>query len=377
MNEKQVAYFNAMVAAFGSYKRNAQQQGHSDAFFLHGSAGTGKTFLYNCVCSHFRTQRKIVLCVAFPEIAAHLLPGGRTAHSSFKISLTNDINTVCNITQNSLLDDLIHGTSLIIWDQLSMQHKDCFETVNRTLNNVCNSGAQQLFGGIPTVLGGDFAQILSVIRRGARQLTVLASIRQSLIWHHLHILTLRRSMRMIASPENQEFIAFLPEMVTHPLLYGSIRQPPYIHWVSTVDQLCDYLHLQSLLNNAVTIHCTLAGRAILAFRNKTLNDFNDILLEPIPGEKHRFEAVNPVNVAENAAAAEPFAVEYLQIISLASIPPSCLGLKIGAPLILLWNLSPREGLCNGTRMRVLGMSHTCLQVTILGGRFDGMIRLLS
>jgi len=52
-----------------------------------------------------------------------------------------------------------------------MQHKACFEAVNRTLNDVCNRGNQQLFGGISTVLGGDFAQILPVIRRGTRQST--------------------------------------------------------------------------------------------------------------------------------------------------------------------------------------------------------------
>ena len=96
----------------------------------------------------------------------------------------------------------------------------------------------------------------------------------------------------------------------------------------------------------------------------------------MPGVEHRFEAVNNVNVDEGAAAAEPFAVVYLQSINLASIPPSCLKLKIGAPLILLRNLSPREGMCNGTRMRVLGISRTYLQVSILGGKFDGMICLL-
>jgi len=130
------------------------------------------------------------------------------------------------------------------------------------------------------------------------------------------------------------------------------------------------------LNEAVTLHSALAGRAILAFRNETVTEFNDILLEKMPGEEHRFEAVNHVDVAEDVVAAEPFAVEYLQSINLASIPPSCLRLKIGAPLILIRNLSPRKGLCNGTRMRVLGIRRTCLQVAILGGTFDGLIRLL-
>jgi len=133
------------------------------AFFLHGPAGTGKTFLYNCLCSHFRAQGKIVVCVASSGIASQLLPGGRTAHSRFKIPLSNDSNAVWNISQNAYLRGLIRRTSLIIWDEVPIQHKACFEAVNRTLKDVCNSGNLQLFGGIPTVLGGDFAQILPVI----------------------------------------------------------------------------------------------------------------------------------------------------------------------------------------------------------------------
>jgi len=104
-----------------------------------------------------------------------------------------------------------------------MQHKACFEAVNRTLNDVCNSGNQQLFGGIPTVLRGDFAQILPVIRRGTRQSTVLASIQHWSIWPHLQILKLKTSMRMMASEVNQVFVTFLRDMVTNPLHYGNLH----------------------------------------------------------------------------------------------------------------------------------------------------------
>ena len=135
-----------------------------------------------------------------------------------------------------------------------MQHKACFEAVNRTLNNVCNTDGEQLFGGIPTVLGRDFAQILPVIHRGARQLTVLATIRHSSIWNGLRILRLRRSMHMITSEANQEFLLFLREMVSNPFLYGTMRLPPYIRNVSTIDHLCDHLYPQPLLNEAVTVH---------------------------------------------------------------------------------------------------------------------------
>jgi len=33
-------------------------------------------------------------------------------------------------------------------------------------------------------------------------------------------------------------------------------------------------------------------------------------------------------------------------------------------------------MCNGTRLRLLGINRNCLQVAILGGRWDGEIRLL-
>jgi len=309
-------------------------------------------FLYNSLCSHLRAQGKIVLCVASSGIAAQLLQGGTTAHSIFKMPLSNDVNAVCNITPNSNLGQLIQKTSLIIWDEVPMHHKACFDAVNWTLNDVCNSGERLIFGGIPRVLGGDFAQILRVICCGSWQATVLACIRHSSIWENLKVLKLTRSMRIIASNAKLVFLAFLKVMVTNPLLHGHLQVPSYIRRVSTVDQLCHQVYPQQLLNNAVNHHDALIGQGILAFRNNTVNHFNDVLVDRMPGEEYRFEAANHVEVPEDAASAKPFAVEYLQSISLASIPPSCLRLKIGAPIILLHNLSARERLCNGTRMRV-------------------------
>ena len=76
--------------------------------------------------------------------------------------------------------------------------------------------------------------------------------------------------------------------------------------------------------------------------------------------------------------AEPLAVEYLQTrsISLALLLASCLQLKIGKPIILLCNLGSCEGRCNGMRMRVLRIRHNCMEVAIMGKRFDGKVCLL-
>ena len=49
-----------------------------------------------------------------------------------------------------------------------MQHKYCFEAVNRTLNDIRQQDKSAFFGNIPIIFRGDFAQILPVVRRGNR-----------------------------------------------------------------------------------------------------------------------------------------------------------------------------------------------------------------
>jgi PIF1-like helicase len=54
--------------------------------FVDGRAGRGKTFLVNSLCSQVRGHGGIVLATASSGFAAQLYPGGRTTHSTFKVS---------------------------------------------------------------------------------------------------------------------------------------------------------------------------------------------------------------------------------------------------------------------------------------------------
>ena len=67
MNQQQKYVFNTIC--------NSVITGQGGVFFLNGPAGTGKTFCYNTICKHIRSQGKIVLCVASSGIAALLLQG--------------------------------------------------------------------------------------------------------------------------------------------------------------------------------------------------------------------------------------------------------------------------------------------------------------
>lgn len=67
--------------AYNQIKHTTYEMNTSEAFFIDGPAGTGKTFLYPLILSMVQSNHDIALAVAGSGIAALLLQGGMTAHS--------------------------------------------------------------------------------------------------------------------------------------------------------------------------------------------------------------------------------------------------------------------------------------------------------
>lgn len=133
-------------------------------FFLYGCGGTGKTFLWRALSAAMRSKGEICLTVASSGIASLIIPGGRTAHSRFKIPINLNEDSVCHIAKGSLLADLIRMTDLIIWDEAPMMNRYCFEALDRTMKDImdipeCDWEAKP-FGGKTVVFGGDFRYII-------------------------------------------------------------------------------------------------------------------------------------------------------------------------------------------------------------------------
>jgi len=63
--------------------------------------------------------------------------------------------------------------------------------------------------------------------------------------------------------------------------------------------------------------------------------------------------------------------EYLNTITVPGMPLHETELRINCPVILLRNLNPHEGLCNGTRMVITAMAERVIEVQVLTGSHAG------
>ena len=97
------------------------------------------------------------------------------AYSCFKIPLTIEEGGCCSFTKQSGTAKLLQQAALIIWDEASMTKRQNVEALDTSLQDIM--GRSDLpFGGKTFVLGGDFRQVLPVVRKGSRAQIVGASL---------------------------------------------------------------------------------------------------------------------------------------------------------------------------------------------------------
>lgn len=352
-------------------------------YFLNGPGGTGKTFVYNTICHAARSEGWIVLCVASSGIAALLLKGGRTAHSMFKIPV-KELNetSFCNIPKEGLLAALLRVARVIIWDEATMQHRFAFEAVDRTLQDI--RGSEERFGGVTVVFGGDYQQILPVVVKGSREDIISASLQRSALWPSTQLLHLRHNMRLQNVQHDNEAQLFAQWLLDvghgrNSNANDEVKLPEHMKCDSAT-ALAEFVYAGiGDYTDAPPPPSYFLDRMILAARNVDVEAMNLDILRQIPGEERAYYSADSVikeQGADDDLDEEPYPVEFLRTLNASGLPPGELHLKIGCPLILLRNLAPARGLCNGTRMVLLRMTGHVLEVRLIGGDHDGEIAFI-
>ena len=342
------------------------RQGH--LIFLDAPGGTGKTYLLNLILAKFRSRGDIALAVASSGIAATLLQGGKTAHSTFKLPLdlaTNEYPS-CDISRGSAKAQLLARAKIIVWDECTMSHRGAFEALDRTLRDIRQNDT--IMGGIILLLAGDFRQILPVIKRGTRLDQVRESLKSSrTLWPHVRIMNLHTNMRLrIDNDDDARQYSELLLRIGNGLIPPddqNLIQVPCGHPVHSSQQLQDAVFPDLACNYTDTTW--LSNRAILAPNNEVVADINDSLIQQLPTNAKEYLSIDkPADI--DAAILYP--VELLNSLLPSGLPPHRLYLKEGAPIILLRNLdAPR--LCNGTKLIITRLRRNVIEATIAMGQY--------
>ncbi|XP_062014500.1 uncharacterized protein LOC133731039 [Rosa rugosa] len=357
LNEDQTSAYNTIISAI-ECKNNA-------IFFIDGPGGTGKTYLYRALLATLRNNDHIVLATATSGIAATILPGGRTAHSRFKIPLNSDVSSTCSISKQSNLAKLIQRSSAIVCDKAPMMHKYAFEALDRTFKDI--TGVDLPFGGKVMIFGGDFRQVLPVIHKGTRSEMIQASLINASFWKNVKILRLRQNMRSINDPEFSKFLLNVGNGEQPYVTEDMIKLPScmVIPWEDkqSINQLISEIfpNLESHINDATY----LVERAIITPKNDDVDVLNEMIIRRFPGPEHIMYSFDSVEDDTR----NMYQQEFLNSISPSGMPPHQLTIKRGAPIILLRNIDPKIGLCNGTRLACRGSYKNLIDAEILNGQF--------
>ncbi|XP_074277292.1 uncharacterized protein LOC141600935 [Silene latifolia] len=306
--------------------------------------------------------------VASSGIAAANLPGGITSNSRFKIPLDIENNQSSQISKQSPLAELIRSCKLIVWDEAPMAKRQSIEYFEKTLRDVCSS--TEMFGGKIVVFGGDFRQVLPIIPKSTLQEAVNSSFVMSPLWHELERLHLTVNIRAMGDPAFCDFVLSVGNG-SHPYENGKdVKLPRSIVISGTeettlIEELIDtiYPDIQRLnINPSLT-----TKRAILTPKNDDAQMINSILVYRQEGEPFTYRSFDEAT----DVATEQYPLEIFNTFQPSGLPPHELVLKINSPIILLRNLDPTSGLCNGTRLICKAFDRNVIDAEIVVGHHKG------
>ena len=370
MNEDQKHIANRITQSYDS-------NGHDIHYFIHAPAGTGKTFVFNYLLAHFRSIGKIVLAMASSGIASILLPGGQTAHSTFQIPINLQRESICTISHNSQLGELILAADVFIWDEAPSTDRYAFECVNRFLQRFTE--CSKPFGGKLMILGGDTRQNLPVIMKASPAQVTNRCINYSQLWKHFQIFKLTINERVRASRDPikaAQYAEFLLQMgegrlpIQNTVSSDAVAIPKeYLFEGATLQEFILWCY-PSIHENGEDF----SNKAIVTPKNTDVDSINGRCILKHPGQTYPLFSADSIDSDSYDASLYP--IEFLNSLSVPGLPPHVLNLKIGAPIILLRTIDIHSGLCNGTRLIVENIQPHCITSKIITGPGKNNIALI-
>nr|GEX77583.1 hypothetical protein [Tanacetum cinerariifolium] len=145
---------------------------------------------------------------------------------------------------------------------------------------------------------------------------------------------------------------------------------PYTNEIASKDALINEIFPSFGTNAHLSVD--IVSRAILSTKNEHVHSINDMLIDRFLGEKKVYYSFDEAKDDTH----NYYPLEFLNSL-VSGLPPHHLRLKIGCPIILLRNLDPENGLCNGTRLICKRFDPNVINAKIAIGQHAGFLVRLS
>ncbi|XP_021991141.1 ATP-dependent DNA helicase PIF1-like [Helianthus annuus] len=220
-----------------------------------------------------------------------------------------------------------------------MARRQSIEAVDRTLQDI--TGIPLPFGGKTMVMGGDFRKM-----------------------------RLTTNMRAINDPWFSDFLLRVGDG-TQPSTDGTYICIPadmtilFTTKEESIKELINAIFLSLRTNVQPTEYIT--SRAILTTRNETVDEINDHMIDLFQGDAKVYYSFDTADDDKQNL----YPTEFLNSLTISGLPPHKLRLKTGCPIILLRNIDPSNGLCNGTRLICKAFAPNVIDAEIAIGDHKG------
>ncbi|XP_037926227.1 uncharacterized protein LOC119661104 [Hermetia illucens] len=198
---------------------------------------------------------------------------------------------ICNIAKNSAMAKILQVCKLIVWDECTMAHKRSLEALDRTLKDLHDN--QTTFGGAM------IRQTLPVIPRSTVADELNACLKSSNLWQYVKTLQLTTTMRVFLQQDEtanvfaKQLLDIGNNKVAVDTSTGFITLPTdFCHITDSKEELIQHVFpdIAQKFNN----DNWLGERAILAAKNKDVEDLNATIQNFLPGQLVSFKSVDTV-----------------------------------------------------------------------------------
>ncbi|XP_065661052.1 uncharacterized protein LOC100209428 [Hydra vulgaris] len=282
-------------------------------------------------------------------------------HIALKLPVLTLETSKCNVNPNSTHGRFLRKISLYLLDEASMIPKYALSAFDKLLQDICSNNFS--FGGKVILMGGDFRQILPVVKRGRSAEVIESCLKCSEHWQYGQRFSLTVNMRV--QIEEEEFSQWLLKLGSGTL---PVKPEDPLKGCIKIPEQCFLSDKESILEKIFggAEEANYAKRTFLTPTNVGSLPINEEVLHRLPGDVKTYLSSDSIETDDHNEI-NNFQVEFLNSLTPSSMPVNRLKLKIGAVIMLLKNLDIKGGHCNGTHLMVYALHNIYIDGEVLTG----------